>query len=199
MTNKEENITNEEINLEEILEEVEQENQKKEESKQKDKSSKQIENLEKELQEQKEITQKAQYDYINLKMDFDRVQRQIQEKESSLETDSLINSVKKFLPFVEDLRKSLDNITDDHINDPLTKWVSIVYNNFLKTLESMNIFPIQAIWLEPDTNLHEAVSVQPTEDKRLKGKIISEFERGFIYHKDDTKKVITTSKVIVWQ
>ncbi len=185
------------ISLEEMLEEAELEQDNKQEEISTD--QKRIQELELQLQEQKEITQKAQYNYINLKMDFDRVQKQIQEKEANLWVESLINSVKKFLPFVEDLRKSLDNITEDHAEDPLTKWVSLVYNNFLKTLESMKIFQIEAVWLVPDTNLHEAVSVQPIEDKKLKWKIISEFERWFIYKKDDIQKVITTSKVIVGQ
>jgi molecular chaperone GrpE (heat shock protein) len=55
--------------------------------------------------------------------------------------------------------------------------VSLIYKNFLNTLEAMNITPIDALGLEPDTYLHEPVGMQPTEDKNLKGKIIQEFER----------------------
>jgi len=45
--------------------------------------------------------------------------------------------------------------------------------------------------------LHEPVSIQPVEDEKLKGKIIKEFERGFVYHKGDDTRVIIPSKVIV--
>jgi molecular chaperone GrpE (heat shock protein) len=103
------------------------------------------------------------------------------------------------LPFVEDLRKSLDTLPEEKKADPLAQWVQLVYDNFLKTLEWLNIKQIEAIWLEPDSNLHEPVSVQPTEDKKLKWKIIQEFERWFVYKKDDKQIVLNTSKVIVWQ
>jgi molecular chaperone GrpE len=134
-----------------------------------------------------------------LKLDFDRFQRQIQENSKNLWIDLLLSVVKKFLPFLEDLRKSLENITPEHQEDPLSKWVKIVYEKFLKTLQSMNIYPIESIWLVPDSFFHEPVSMQSTENKKLKWKIVQEFERGFYYQKDWEKKVITHSKVIIWE
>jgi molecular chaperone GrpE (heat shock protein) len=81
----------------------------------------QISILEKEKLELTEMAKRAQYDYINLKMDFDRFIRQTDEKNKNINLDSLIEVVKKFLPFLEDLRKSLENITQEHLQDPLTK------------------------------------------------------------------------------
>ena len=157
----------------------------------------QISQLEKEKQELTEMAKRAQYDYINLKMDFDRFIRQTNEKTQTINLDSLIDVVKKFLPFLEDLRKSLENITEEHLQDPLTKWVQIVYNNFLKTLESMNIYPIDSIWKDPDWLYHEPISVMPTQDPDMKWKIIQEFQRGFYYSKDWEIRVISTSKVVI--
>ena len=77
--------------------------------------------LEKEKKELEEIAKRSQYEYINLKMDFDRYQRQMKESSHAMELDALLSVVKKFLPFIEDLRKSLENITDEHKEDPLTK------------------------------------------------------------------------------
>ncbi len=158
-----------------------------------------IEQLEKEKKELEEIAKRSQYEYINLKMDFDRYQRQIQDLSTSMEVESLVSVVKKFLPFIEDLRKSLENITDDHKEDPLTKWVQMIYDKFLTTLEGLHIKAIPSIGLVPDSFLHEPVSMEPVEDENMKGKIIKEFERGFMYEKDGEKKVIRVSKVIVWQ
>ncbi|MFZ2151109.1 MAG: nucleotide exchange factor GrpE [Candidatus Absconditicoccaceae bacterium] len=157
----------------------------------------QIIQLEKEKQELTEMAKRAQYDYINLKMDFDRFIRQTDEKSKTINLDSLISVVKKFLPFLEDLRKSLENITSEHLQDPLTKGVQIVYDNFIKTLESMNIYPIVSIGETPDGLYHEPISMLPSQDPDMKGKIIQEFERGFYYKKDGEVKVITTSKVVI--
>ena len=60
----------------------------------------------------------------------------------------------------------------------------MIYDKFLKTLEHLHIKPIASVGLVPDSFLHEPVSVEPVEDEKLKGKIIKEFERGFVYDKD---------------
>ncbi len=67
----------------------------------------------------------------------------------------------------------------------------------MKVLESMHIFQIKALGLVPDSLVHEPVSLMPVEDKKMKWKIIQEFERGFIYKKGDKQIVINPSKVIV--
>lgn len=159
----------------------------------------QIQMLQKQLEEQGGITKRAQYDYINLKMDFDRWSRQKDEEAKTAHIDTLIDVVKKFLPFVEDLRKSLENISPDHKEDPLTKGVEIVYSKFLQTLSSMKVKPIESIGQTPDSYMHDPVSMQPTDDDSMKGKIIAEFAKGFIYDDGQTKKVITASKVVIGQ
>jgi molecular chaperone GrpE (heat shock protein) len=45
--------------------------------------------------------------------------------------------------------------------------------------------------------LHEPLSVEQVEDEALKGKIIKEFQPGYLYEKDGIKKVISAAKVIV--
>jgi len=60
-----------------------------------------IKELEKKLEEQTEITKKAQYDYINLKMDRDRRSRLKEEEAKTANIDSIVNVVSKFLPFIE--------------------------------------------------------------------------------------------------
>jgi molecular chaperone GrpE (heat shock protein) len=158
-----------------------------------------ISQLEKELTEQKEITKRAQYDYINLKADFDRRQRLKEEEWKTAYIDTLIVSVQKFLPFVESLRKSLETIPTDQQENALAKGVQMTYNKFVQTLESMKIKQIEAIWLIPDGFLHEPVSAQAVDDEKMKGKIVTEFEKWFVYDDGQTKKVITTSKVVIGQ
>jgi molecular chaperone GrpE (heat shock protein) len=107
--------------LKEKLKQAKKENESKTESKKQSDLNLELEKLQKAYQEQSEIAIKAQRDYINLKFDFDRFQKQIQEKEKDQETISLISSVKKFLPFVEDLRKSLENIPKEKTSEPLAQ------------------------------------------------------------------------------
>ena len=63
----------------------------------------------------------------------------------------------------------------------------------------MKVKPIESIGQAPDSYMHDPVSMQPTEDENMKGKIVAEFAKGFIYDDGQTKKVITASKVVIGQ
>ncbi len=200
MTQKNDNTTNDILDqkLQEAQQHADQKDEKAHQSEEK-KVADRIQELETELAETQEIAKKAQYDYITLKTDFDGYRRRNEENAGSQKIDSLISVVKKFLPFVEGLRKSIETIPEEKHENPMSKGIILTYNKFIQTLETMGITPIEALGLDPDNELHEPVSMQPTQDEKLKGKIIQEFERGFVYQKDGHKKVISTSKVVIWQ
>ena len=157
-----------------------------------------IAHLEQEKADMLEITKRVQYDYLNLKTDFERVQRISAEKEKSMETDALIKHIKKILPVLDQLKASLNHIDADKAADPFVVGVKMVYDNMLKALESLGIKPIQSIGLVPDSLFHEPLSAILVEDKKMKGKIVQEFQQGFYLEKNGQKTVILTSKVVVW-
>ena len=157
-----------------------------------------IKDLESQLQEKDEIAKNSQINYLHLKADFDILQRQTQQKVDNAERDAEIKVVKELLPFLENLRKSLLNLTEEQQASSLWEGIRMMYDNFIKSLEKLHIRPIEAIGLEPDAQFHEPVSMQPVEDKNLKWKIIQEFQQGFVYENNDEVIVITPSRVIVW-
>lgn len=187
---------NEEDSLESILEDVKKVQEEKINEENITELEKKIEELEAKNKELAEIAGKAQLNYINLKTDFDMFHRQTKDANKNMEVDSLISMVKKFLPFIEDLRKSLEHVWEWHSDDPLTKWVQMIYDKFMKTLESLNIKPIESIWLEPDSIFHEPVNVVPAWEEN-RWKIIQEYERWFYREKDGERKIIVASKVVV--
>jgi molecular chaperone GrpE (heat shock protein) len=108
--------------------------------------------------------------------------------------------VKKLLPFVEDLRKSLQTLSEEDKNSAMWKWVQMVYDRFIKALGEFSVFPIPSLHETPDTMFHEPIWAQPTEDKKLKWKIIQVFEQWFYYQKENWDKItIFPSKVIIGQ
>lgn len=158
-----------------------------------------IKELENKLADAEQITKKAQSDYIHMKFDFDSYMRRNDEQSKTMKVDTLIDVAKKFTPFIDSLRKSLENIPAEHTEDPLVQGVQMVYNKFISTLDMMGIKAIESIWQEPNIELHEAVSAMPVTDETQKGKIIQEFEKGFVYDKGDVRKVVNTAKVVVGQ
>ena len=156
--------------------------------------------LQAQLAEKDEIVKNAQLAYLRAKNDMEMIQRQSTMKAESMHQDLLVKIVKKLLPFVEDLRKSLENLSDEDKDSPMWKWVQMVHDRFIKALEWFKIFPIPSLHESPDTLMHEPIWMQPIDDKKLKWKIIQVFEQGFYYQKDNWDKVtIFPSKVIVGQ
>ena len=159
-----------------------------------------IKRLQAQLAEKDEIVKNAQLAYLRTKNDMEMIQRQSAMKAESMHQDLLIKIVKKLLPFVEDLRKSLENLSNEDKNSDIWKWVQMVHDRFIKALESFGIYPIPSLHEIPDTLLHEPIWMQPTDDKKLKWKIIQVFEQGFYYKKENWDKVtIFPSKVIIGQ
>jgi len=159
-----------------------------------------IKKLQTQLAEKDEIVRNAQLAYLRAKNDMEMIQRQSAMKAESMHQDLLVKIVKKLLPFVEDLRKSLETLSEEDKNSPMWKWVQMVHDRFIKALEEFSVFPIPSLHETPDALMHEPIGVQPTDDKKLKWKIIQVFEQGFYYQKENGDKVtIFPSKVIIWQ
>ena len=159
-----------------------------------------IKKLQAQLAEKDEIVKNAQLAYLRAKNDMEMIQRQSAMKAESMHQDLLIKIVKKLLPFVEDLRKSLENLSEEDKKSAMWKWVQMVHDRFIKALEWFDIFPIPSLHEAPDTLLHEPIWMQPTDDKKLKWKIIQVFEQGFYYQKENGDKItIFPSKVVIGQ
>lgn len=159
-----------------------------------------IKKLQIQLAEKDEIVKNAQLAYLRAKNDMEMIQRQSTMKAESMHQDLLVKIVKKLLPFVEDLRKSIENLSDEDKNSDMWKWVQMVHDRFIKALEGFNVFPIPSLHESPDTLMHEPIWVHPTDNKKLKWKIIQVFEQGFYYQKENWDKVtIFPSKVIIGQ
>ena len=157
-----------------------------------------IKKLQLQLDEKDEIVKNAQLAYLRAKNDMEMIQRQSLMKAESMHQDLLVKIVKKLLPFVEDLRKSLWTLSDEQKESTMWKWVQMVYDRFIKALAEFNVFPIPSLHESPDTLMHEPVGIQPVEDKKLKWKIIHIFEQWFYYQKENWDKItIFPSKVVV--
>ena len=183
--------------LEEILEDVKSD---KDDEEMIEELQVEIRKLQTQLAEKDEIVKNAQLAYLRAKNDIEMIQRQSAMKAESMHQDLLVKIVKKLLPFVEDLRKSLENLSEEDKNSDMWKWVQMVHDRFIKALEEFNVFPIPSLHETPDTLMHEPIWIQPTDDKKLKWKIIQVFEQGFYYQKENWDKVtIFPSKVIIGQ
>ena len=78
-----------------------------------------IKKLQTQLAEKDEIVKNAQLAYLRAKNDMEMIQRQSAMKAESMHQDLLVKIVKKLLPFVEDLRKSLETLSEEDKNSDM--------------------------------------------------------------------------------
>ena len=156
-----------------------------------------IAELEKVLQEKEEIAKNSQIAYLHLKADFDILQRQTDQKIENANRDAKIKIVKKLIPQLENLRKSLLNLNDEQKEGTMGKGLLMMQEGFYKVLGEMGIEPIASMGLEPNPQFHEPVSMQLVNDEALKGKIVQEFEQGFVYKEGEEVIVLNPAKVVV--
>ena len=144
-----------------------------------------------------EVAKKAQYDYVMLKYDFDSFQRRVEQDAKDNKAQMLVDLMKKLLPVIDQLSHTVAHMPTDLTDNERAAGVKLVYDNALKVLASLGIQKIATIGEEPDSELHEPLSVEPTADEKLKGKIVQEFVPGYILQQGETKKIIKAAKVIV--
>jgi molecular chaperone GrpE (heat shock protein) len=104
--------------LEEMLEDVKSDKDNEEMIEQ---LQAEIKKLQAQLAEKDEIVKNAQLAYLRAKNDMEMIQRQSAMKAESMHQDLLVKIVKKLLPFVEDLRKSLETLSEEQKNSTMGK------------------------------------------------------------------------------
>ena len=102
--------------LEEMLEDVKSDKDNEEMIEQ---LQAEIKKLQAQLAEKDEIVKNAQLAYLRAKNDMEMIQRQSAMKAESMHQDLLVKIVKKLLTFVEDLRKSLETLSEEDKNSDM--------------------------------------------------------------------------------
>lgn len=157
-----------------------------------------LEQLKTKLVEQEEITKRAQSDYFRMKMEFDQYVSRADAAKNWYEVDGLMKALEKTLPFVNQLKTTLENIPEDIQGHAWVGWVQLLYTKMITDLELLWVKPIEvAIWTDPDYTIHIPIWMEEVEDEAMKNKISKEVEWGFVYSKWDIQKVVIPAKVMV--
>ncbi|MFP4556124.1 MAG: nucleotide exchange factor GrpE [Bacteroidales bacterium] len=179
-----EKTTNQPQNTEETDEEEREDEPEKEEEEQEEKDP--LEKLQEDLDE-------AKNKYMRLSAEFDNFRKRTQREKMDLIRYGSEDVLKSILPLVDDFERALKVTKDATDVESLKEGITLIYGKFADFLKSNNVEEIEAIGQELDTDLHEAITKIPVDDKKKKGIIVDVIEKG--YKLND--KVIRYSKVVV--
>ena len=193
MKEEEKNILEEE----ETLKEEEIENSENSESSEDSENSENSENS-----EEKDPLEAAQEEIEQLKTqilyktaEFDNYRKRTLKEKAERSLNGGEKAVSAILPVIDDMERAIEN--GENTEDPvvLREGMELIYQKFMKALESLGVKKIDTEDADFDTDLHEAVAMVPGMGDDKKGKVIDCLQTGYQLN----EKVIRHAKVAVGQ
>ncbi len=132
-------------------------------------------------------------EYLFLMADFENFRRRTLKEKADLIKNGAESAMRELLPVVDDLERAIDAINKGGDLDSLKEGVNLIYNKFVKYLESQHVTAIDSTGKDFDTDVHEAVTMFPAPDPTMKGKVIDTTIKGYMIN----DKVLRHAKVVV--
>ena len=132
-------------------------------------------------------------EYLFLMADFENFRKRTLKEKADLIKNGAESAMRDLLPVVDDLERALDAINKGGDLDSLKEGVDLIYNKFVKYLESQHVTAIDSTGKDFDTDIHDAVTTFPAPDPSMKGKVIDTTIKGYMIN----DKVLRHAKVVV--
>ena len=185
---KEEELQQEETQTEAQNAEVESQNAETEQSAKEETPEDKIAALQAELE-------KSQKEYLFLMAEFDNYRKRTVKEKAELIKNGGEKAMLGLLPVIDDFERAIDAIDNSSDVESLKEGVDLIYNKFMKYLESQQVKPMESTGTDFDADIYEAVTTFPAPDESMKGKVIDTVQKGYTIN----DKVLRHAKVVVGQ
>jgi molecular chaperone GrpE len=143
-----------------------------------------------ELKEQLEHQKK---EYAFKLAEFDNYRKRTLNEKAELIKNGAESAMRDLLPVIDDLERAMDAINKGGDLESIKEGVTLIYNKFIKYLETQHVKAIESTGMDFDTDVHEAVTMFPAPDPSMKGKVIDTAIKGYKIN----DKVLRYAKVVV--
>ena len=156
---------------------------------------------EEELQQEETQTeaQNAEVESQNAEEEQPAKEETPEDKIAALQAELIKNGGEKamlgLLPVIDDFERAIDAIDKSSDVEGLKEGVDLIYNKFMKYLESQQVKPMESTGTDFDADIYEAVTTFPAPDESMKGKVIDTVQKGYTIN----EKVLRHAKVVVGQ
>lgn len=138
--------------------------------------SAEVEGLRKKLEEAASKTTEYKDSWLRSQAEFQNYRKRI-ERDNELTYLSLKGDIiKKILPVLDDLERALQNRSGD---DAWASGIELVARKFQNILQTEGVKKIEAVGVEFDPNLHEAISHEPADGVQS-GHVIGVVQNGYM-------------------
>lgn len=139
-----------------------------------------------ELEEQKDK-------YVRLFAEFDNFKRRNAKERIELIQTAGKEVITSLLQVLDDADRAERQMQETDDSTQIKEGVKLVFNKLRKTMKAKGLEPMESVGTDFDVEKHEAITEIPVDDKKQKGKVVDEIEKG--YYLND--KLIRFAKVVV--
>lgn len=184
-----------EVEIMDNVQEAETDNQSQSDEEIENSEMSEIDTLAKELGETKEKLEKEKREYLFLMAEFDNFRKRTIKEKGDIIRNAAESVLKGLLPIVDDFERGLAALESTDDTDAAKQGMQLIYNKLIKYLEQNGVKPIESTGAEFNPDFHEAIAMVPTEDEKMKGKVIDTPTKGYTIN----DKVLRYAKVAVGQ
>lgn len=152
----------------------------------KDKSQELIEELKAQLEEMKDK-------HLRLQAEFDNFRKRTLKEKSDLIKSASETVLSKIIIIVDDFDRALGTMADVPEDDPAKIGFLLIHSKFKEFLTQNQVTEIEALGLDFDVDLHEAITKIPAPSEEQIGKIVDVIQKGYQLN----GKVIRYAKVVI--
>ncbi len=145
-----------------------------------------IAKLKSDLEEQKDK-------YVRLFAEFDNYRRRTSKESVELRQTAGIEVITSLLDVLDDMNRAEKQLQESDAGKTLKEGLLLVFNKFRKVLQSKGLKAIETLHSDFDVEKDEAISEIEVNDKKLKGKVVAEVQKGYLLN----DKLIRFAKVVV--
>ena len=131
--------------------------------------------------------------YLRLSAEFDNYRKRTLREKIELSKHAGENILMNIIPVMDDFERALKAMDTSGDSVALKAGIDLIYNKFRDFLVQNGIKEIEALDIDFNVDLHDAVSQVPVEDESKKGKVVEVVQKGYYLH----DKVLRHSKVVV--
>lgn len=112
--------------------------------------------------------------------EFENFRKRTEKEKAAMFETGAKSVIEKILPVVDNFERGLQSIPEEDKNTPFAEGMNMIYKQLMTELESIGVKPIEAVGVEFDPNLHNAV-MQVESEEYEEGIIAQELQKGYTY------------------
>lgn len=139
--------------------------------------------------------EKEKKEYVFLMAEFDNFRKRTLKDKAEIIKNGAESAMRNILPIIDDFDRALQATATSEDVAAVREGVELIYNKFIKYLESNGVKEMTTTGETFDADIHEAVTTFPAPSEEMKGKIIDTVQKGYSIN----DKVLRHAKVVVGQ